>query len=222
MGGILGIDEAGRGPVIGPLVLAGVHVDRAKLQSLAALGVRDSKQLSRGERTTLAREIRQVALDVRLIPFAPRQLGQNLNRVELSGMARLIHDIGPDSVYLDAPVGPRGISGYLLRLKEQLAKEGRREKRWEIFAENGADRRYPIVSAASIVAKVYRDEAIKRLHQLYGDFGWGYPLEPKTRRFLRDWYSDHRRFPACVRVRWRTVRTIVTESEAGGLLADEG
>jgi len=207
---ILGIDEAGRGPVIGPLVLAGVLICEDQLEELIRLGVRDSKRLSRPRRRVLAEGIRALAQKVRLISFPPQRLERdNLTDLELRGMARLVSELRPTRVYLDAPVSPRGIPRYVEALRRHMRCPT--EAKMEIVAENKADARYPVVAAASIVAKVERDRAIEALKERYGDLGWGYPSERKTQKFLRDWYAAYGGFPPCVRRRWQTVRKILKE-----------
>lgn len=212
VGLVLGIDEAGRGPVIGPLVLAGVLIAEERLGELARLGVRDSKRLSRPRRKALAQQIRALAHKVRLISFSPSQLEEeSLTEIELAGMAELILKLKPAKVYLDAPVSPWGISRYVGLLRGRLGGV-----RAEIVAENKADAEYPVVAAASIVAKVERDRAIEALRERYGDFGWGYPSERKTRKFLREWYAAHGEFPPCVRRHWQTARRILENPQRGG------
>jgi len=211
---VLGIDEAGRGAVIGPLVLAGVLIEApdaaAANSQLRALGVADSKRLTREARAALAPKIRELVAGIEVLAIEPAQLERNLTQIELEAAARLIAALRPHLVYLDVPAPPRGVAGYLARLRSQLFQlAGNMSLRHcRIIGENRADARYPIVSAASIIAKVERDRAILELHEEYGDFGWGYPGEPKTRRFLREWQERHGSFPGCVRTRWRTVRAI--------------
>lgn len=208
MGGVLGIDEAGRGPVIGPLILAGVLCGERQLEALERLRLKDSKRTSRPRRAELAREI-AARVKIRLLAFPPALLEENLNQVELEGMARLVQGLNPQVLYLDAPVRSVLIPRYVQELRRRTGRPD-----LEVIAENGADDRYPVVSAASIVAKVYRDQAIERLRALYGDFGWGYPLEKKTRRFLEQVYARRRCFPPCVRTRWRTSRRVAAEHRA--------
>ena len=201
---VLGVDEAGRGPAIGPLVVAGVLIDASAEARLKDLGVRDSKDLSSERRRAMVEGIREIAQESRIIAFAPVQLNDNLNAVELSAIVRLVDGLAPDALYLDAPVGPRAIPAFV-----EMLQRHRRSSELTITAENKADARYPVVAAASILAKVYRDAAIERLHEIYGDFGSGYPADPKTTHFLNRWYDNHGSFPACVRTRWGTVRNIV-------------
>lgn len=209
----LGIDEAGRGPAIGPLVVAGVLIDPASEAQLTDLGVRDSKALSAQRRRSMVEEIHAIATNTRILAFAPRQLADNLNAVELSAIAHVVDELAPDALYLDAPVGPQAIPTFVEMLRQRCPSH-----QMMITAENQADANYPVVAAASILAKVYRDAAIERLHAIYGDFGSGYPADPKTKRFLNDWYAAHRSFPACVRTRWGTVQTIVREHSTHRLI----
>ncbi len=206
MGRILGIDEAGRGPVIGPLVLAGVLVDEAQLAAIPQLGLKDSKRLSRPRRKLLAPKINSMARATRLLAIPPERLDGNLTQIELWGMAQIIRELLPTVVYLDAPIPARGIPRYVEALRSLL-----KDYELEIIAENKADAKYPIVMAASIIAKVHRDQAIEELKAKYGDFGWGYPSERKTLQFLRAWYTAHGSFPNCVRQRWRTLKRVIPQ-----------
>ena len=84
----------------------------------------------------------------------------------------------------------------------------------ELVGENRADEKYPVVSAASILAKVDRDRIIAELCEEYGDFGSGYPSDPKTQRFLREWFSKHHGFLPIVRRKWSTVKRLVEGEQA--------
>ena len=211
---ILGIDEAGRGPVIGPLVLAGVLIDEEQSERLSHLGVKDSKRLSRSRRNALFPEITSVACEVKVLAIPPQELKGNLTRIELEGMARLIRELNPTTVYLDAPVPPRAIASFVGALRALVGTSAR-----EIIAENKADEKYPVVSAASIVAKVHRDQQIEQLREQYGNFGWGYPSERKTEKFLEEWFDKHGTFPDCVRQRWRTVQRLIQNRIQQGFFA---
>lgn len=199
---VLGIDEAGRGPVIGPLVVAGASGTEGTLKHLVALGVRDSKALSRQRRTRLASQIARLA-QVRSIVIPANRLEESLNWIELEAAAQLITEVEPDLVYFDVPAHPRGVRNYCHRLRELIGPGP------ELIGENHADQRYPIVAAASIIAKVRRDEEIELLRREYGDFGWGYPIEPKTREFLERWHDKHGKLPQCVRMKWITARRLL-------------
>jgi ribonuclease HII len=199
---ILGIDEAGRGCVLGPLVVCGFALRREDLPALEALGLRDSKALSPARREELDREIRKLAGTVLLMKIPPYAVDSavsrnGLNSLEISAMVRLIRRVKPEEAFIDALTSnPRRfgsqLSGLVAPLKPRLV------------AENRADSKYPIVMAASILAKVARDSSIERLRRIHGDIGSGYPGDPKTRRFLSR-YAGKGDFPACVRRSWSTL-----------------
>lgn len=199
---ILGIDEAGRGCAVGPLVVGGVVLDGDSAKRLKAEGVTDSKALSPSKRETLARMIREFARGVFLEEIAPSEIEQrNLNLLETWRAARIISQAKADRVYLDAIVGTeKGIRRLCDHLKWCVG-----EGCPAIIAKNRADATYTVVGAASIIAKVRRDEVIEQLRQRFGDFGSGYPSDEKTQRFLRECYERDKRFPDWVRHRWKTV-----------------
>ena len=202
---ILGVDEAGRGPVIGPLVIAGVLLWEDQEKELLALGVRDSKALARERRAELVPPIECLALAVERVILPAARLDGNLTRIELEATAQIIKKMEPDRAIIDAPVGPRAIPAYREALRRLLPFE------CELVLENKADVHHPVVAAASIVAKVQRDQEILQLRTRYGDFGWGYPSEPKVQRFLREWYAKNGSFPECVRARWATAQRIAQD-----------
>ena len=206
-----GIDEAGRGPVIGPLVICGVVVATKTLHSLQRLGLKDSKQLSPSKREKLAIILTKYALDVRYVTINAKTIdsnrlkGSNLNQLELIHFRKIAATLPTSAIYVDAvDVNPLR---FQTRLKEKLANTV------TVIAEHKADIKYPIVSAASILAKVKRDFHIKKLHQKYGDFGSGYPSDPNTRSFLKTWYQNHGEFPPIVRNTWATCQKIVAAKD---------
>ena len=208
---ILGVDEAGRGCVIGSLVICGVLASRETIERLKGIEVRDSKQLSRKKREQLSREIARLAEEFMLIEIAPREIDgclwrHGLNSLEASKTAELIDRLKPAVAYVDAP--GKGGRGYARLITAAVRGRAR------VVAENFADRNYPVVSAASILAKVHRDGLIKELHRQYGDFGSGYPSDRKTRRFLEQCYLSEGKFPDIVRTGWATVRRITAPQQA--------
>ena len=202
---LLGIDEAGRGCVIGPLVIAGVLIEKEKLNALIKLGVKDSKRLTRCRREELLPAIEEIARRVYSMAIPSEALTENLNALELKTMAKIVNKLKPDEAYIDIPVNPQGIGKYCTALRQMLT-----DKTIKVIGENGADAKYPIVGAASIVAKVRRDQMITALREKHGDFGWGYPSEIKTRNFLESYFRKHGDFPDCVRLKWKTVRKLAS------------
>ncbi len=212
---IAGIDEAGRGAVLGPLVIAGVSISEGKLEKLEKLKVRDSKLLSPRRREHLSKEIEKVADNIMVLKVGPckidnyRNQGVGLNRLEFMKMAEIISFLGPDAVYVDSPdVKPE-------RLAKILSKSAGNAR---IVAEHKADVKYPVVSAASIVAKVARDEEIEKLKKKYGDLGPGYSSNPVTMSWMRQWLSKNRDFPeGVVRKTWITTGAVRGEKSQGRL-----
>lgn len=210
---ILGVDEAGRGPVLGPMVICGALIQEGDEERLIELGVKDSKKLTPERREELFEELKEILIDFRLVEIWPRQIDhavkhRGLNSLEAEVSARLIKELEPDVAILDAP--GRYPEGYLREVKRFLG-----ESKVKVIAENKADEKYPIVSAASILAKVRRDRIIEELKKDYGDFGSGYAGDPRTVEFLRMWVRKHRELPPIARASWETAAKILTEERAG-------
>ena len=211
---ICGIDDAGRGPVIGPLVIAGILVDEDGLTELINLGVRDSKTLPPERRERLADEILKIVRGCRVVKVSPSEIDyvvrtgkrlNRLNRLEARVMASIIMDLKPDVAYVDASdILPD-------RFKRHIAEE--LSFRVKIVSEHKADKTYPVVSAASIIAKVERDKEIEGLKRRYGDLGSGYAADPKTLLFLREWIRKYGEYPDFVRKSWKTAKRILGEEK---------
>lgn len=216
---VLGIDEAGRGCAIGPMVVCGVLLDPKTSAELKESGVKDSKMLSPARRTELAGKIREVAKGVFIEEIPPSEIEErNLNLLEIWRAARIISASKADRVYMDAPVGTaKGIKTFREHIKWCVG-----EKCPTIVAENRADATYVSVGAASIVAKVRRDSIIEELRGQLGDFGSGYPSDERTQRFLRDCHEKDGCFPDCVRRRWKTVTRMTAPVQTVLPFANEG
>jgi len=200
-----GLDEAGRGCLLGPLVIAGVSVTAAGSRKLREMGVRDSKKLSGSQREALYPEIIKVARKVHWVGISPDEIDEvvikgkrlrKLNYLEAVYFAKVIDVLGASKVTVDASdVIPE-------RFRDDiLANLGRH---CEVAAFHKADRDFPVVSAASIIAKVERDRAVARLREENGDFGSGYPSDPMTRAFFIDRMGRGEPLPAYVRRSWKT------------------
>ncbi len=193
---VLGIDEAGRGPVVGPMVVCGVLCKKENSEKLREIGVKDSKVLSPETRESLVKSIKSLIQDFWLIKVPPAKIDkENLNTLEIEAMAEIINKSHAKEVILDAPVRGDGINKYCSRIKELVSHQVK------IIGKNHADSIYPVVGAASIIAKVTRDKEIKKLHQKYGDFGSGYPSDPKTKAFIKEWHK----YPQIIRRKWKTL-----------------
>ncbi len=207
---MLGIDEAGRGAAIGPLVVAGVLVPAGEIGGPFELGARDSKRLSRPRRSGLVRELaRHYPARVRVIT-AREVDGAGLTELELTAARELVgwaqgmvggHGL---RVVMDAPVPPRAIPALSSRLSRLAGLPPK-----AISAYPKADSSHPAVAAASIFAKVVRDAHVLFLRGRYGDFGWGYPGEQRVEEFLRAWLDRHGKLPPIVRSRWGSVARLL-------------
>lgn len=214
---ICGIDEAGRGPVLGPLVICAVAVESD--EKLRALGVKDSKQLTPKKREELAHEIRKIAkvelivLDAEYIDSL-REMG-NLNGIEAWKFAELINLLDPDEAYVDAADAS----------EKNFEKMVRAELRCDakIVSEHKADQNYPVVSAASIVAKVTRDECIRNIEIELGEpIGSGYTSDPVTVSFVQNYIKKHGRCPPHTRESWETAKNLMMLNSLKTLDSFEG
>ena len=201
---ICGVDDAGRGSVLGPLVIAGVSVKRTKIKYLSEIGVKDSKQLSPNAREMLYKKIIAIVDDYYVARISPKIIDQSvrknqLNHLEAKYMAKVISKLRPDSSYVDScDVNPARFGKEI----SKLANSGK------IYSRHHADSRFVIVSAASIVAKVNRDRAIEKLRKNY-DLGSGYPSDSKTMKFIKKWILDHNKTPVFVRKSWKPVKIMI-------------
>jgi ribonuclease HII len=212
---VAGVDDAGRGCVIGPLVIAGVLIKEEDLPKLVQLGVKDSKLLSPHRREFLATEIKKTVAKYSLEKLSPREIDEvvlkgrklrKLNWLEAQTMAKVIEALKPDVAYVDASdvLEERFKQDILDCLPFKI----------RIVSEHKADRNYPVVSAASIIAKVERDREIAELAKTYGDFGSGYPSDPRTTEFLELCLRKSCDYPDFVRRSWKTAKRTKSEKEA--------
>ena len=209
---IAGCDEAGRGPVFGPMVLCGVLFEQDTLSGLRAAGIRDSKLLSPSRRETLSKLIVEKALGVEVIELGPAEIDEtrlvkkiNLNELEAMTFAKILDRLKPKIAYVDSADVNAGRFGETIRRHMKT--------KTEVVAEHYADRKYPVVSAASIVAKVRRDQRIVELHQRYGDFGSGYSSDSRTIKFLERWVREHGELPEFARKSWETAQRIKAQAK---------
>jgi len=219
---IAGLDEAGRGCVCGPLIVAGVSVEKGKESLLKKIGVRDSKELPHQKRVKLSKQIDDIAKDIVIMKVGPckidlyRKQGVGLNRIEAMKFADIIKILNPHVAIIDAP--DTNLDRFH-RFMGKLVGDG-----VELVVKHKADRDYPVVSAASIVAKVERELEISRLKEEFGDFGTGYTSDENTIRWMREWLTKNKEFPEhLVRRSWATTGTLKGEREQkslGGWLRD--
>lgn len=204
---VCGVDDAGRGSVLGPLVIAGISIDSAKIKHLTQIGVRDSKQLSPITRRKLYRKIIEIVDDYYVTKISPKKIDKSvnknhLNHLEAHYMAKVISKLRADSSYVDScDVNPA-------RFGREISKQTRKGI---IHSRHHADSKFVVVSAASIVAKVNRDREIEKLRKKY-DLGSGYPSDSKTMKFVKDWIVTHNKTPQFVRSSWKPVKVLLSQN----------
>jgi len=208
---ICGVDEAGRGPVLGPLVVAGViFEDDSKLIEHR---VRDSKQLTPQRRTILAKKIQELALDYEILIIPAKDIDDmrkvmTLNEIEVNAFIKVIKKLKPQICYVDSAdvneqrFGQDILSGLSFKL--------------DIISKHKADQKYPIVSAASILAKTRRDEEVQKIAQqleykLNLPLGSGYPADPITQKFFKTWLDTFGKLPPYTRRSWKTSQKLLKE-----------
>jgi ribonuclease HII len=206
---VAGVDDAGRGAVIGPLVIAGVLLDGEDLYKLKEIGAKDSKLLSPHRREFLEGEIKKIVMKYEVLKLQPNEIDvvvlsgrklHKLNWLEAQTMARVIEALKPDKVYVDAS-----------DVLEERFKQHILEClpfRVDIVSEHKADQNYVAVSAASIIAKVERDREVSLLAQVYGDLGSGYPSDPRTMNFLETLMKDTDEYPDFIRKSWKPAKKV--------------
>ncbi len=208
---IAGIDEAGRGPVIGPMVVCGAAISLRRIKKIEDMGLKDSKLLTHKKRVELAEKIKE-ACEYELIVVGPEQIDsrvpneETLNALEVECFSSIIKAMRsrPKLVYLDAC--DVNAERFGINVKRGLDFEV------EVISKHKADRDYPIVSAASILAKVHRDALIREISEAIGeDVGSGYPNDPVTIEFLKSYYRKNKCMPPFVRKSWKTTAAIIND-----------
>jgi len=202
----IGIDEAGRGSLIGPLVVAGVYAGANELRIFRKLGVRDSKALTPGKREILFSALEEHNTLFHVVEISPSEIdGCSLNELELCAAAEIARTIDrPEArIVLDVPAFGKGIERYCKKLQEKLFR-----KETVIIGGNRMESKNLAVAAASIIAKVVRDRKIEQLKNRYGDFGSGYPNE-RTVAYVR---ANYQTIEPIVRKKWKTLKTMKHET----------
>jgi ribonuclease HII len=209
---ICGVDEAGKGSVLGPLVVAGISITSE--ERIADLGVKDSKLLPARERERLYPLIRR-RCNVATVTIAAQEIDAIRNEMTMNtcvarAHARVIEKLSPSTAYVDAC--DVNCFRYAEMVKAHLSRP------CEIVSEHHADEKYMVVSAASIVAKVVRDREIVKLAKKYGEIGSGYPSDPVTIRWLTGYIGEHPSPPLIARRSWKTVGALLAKKNQRSLL----
>ena len=204
---LAGIEEAGRGPVIGPLVMCGVLIKESDEYKLVSIGAKDSKLLTPKTREVLYDQILNMVEKYKVIVISPQEIDEallnpsmNLNWLEAVKMAEIINELNPDKVILDCPsTNPKAYAAYVRRhLKKPV----------DMRAEHKADVKYTVVAASSIIAKVTRDREIEKIKKKIGvDFGSGYPSDEITQKFLQE---NWEKYPDIFRKTWISYKKVAS------------
>jgi ribonuclease HII len=185
----MGVDDAGRGPLIGPMILAGVLIDKNSEAFLKKQDVKDSKMLTHSVRVRLAKMIREASLSYKVVKTYPREIDKaltskiNLNTLEAMKIAEVINGLNDGKqkirVVIDCP------SVNIKAWHSTLLSHVENQKNLQIACEHKADVNHIAVASASILAKVAREEEVAKIKKQYGNIGSGYPSDPDTKEFLK-------------------------------------
>ncbi len=207
---IAGVDEAGRGPVLGPMVLGVAVIEKKNEESLRKLGAKDSKLVPYDQRGKLCEELKKQLIEFRALRVSTEELNKlmkrkSLNEIEAMRIGEMLNELEnkPEMVFVDCP-DPTERS-FVRRLRKYISFDT------IIKAEHKADYKYPIVSAASIIAKVERDETIEELKKEFGEIGSGYSHDETTIKFLKKWIDKNKSLPRIARTEWETSRRMLAD-----------
>jgi len=208
---ICGVDEAGRGPVIGPLVVVGVTFKDDSI--LIENNVRDSKIISPKRRNELAKIIKNNSLNYEIIKISASDIDDlrkiiTINEIEVNAFSKIIEKLQPKICYVDAADVNDVRFGKNIQQKIKY--------KTKIISKHKADSIYPIVGAASILAKTIRDKEIINISRILEKkinlpLGSGYPSDPITINFLNKWFEKYGFFPPYVRLSWKTSQKIINK-----------
>jgi ribonuclease HII len=208
-----GVDEAGRGSILGPMVVAGIGIRKSQISRLYKLDVRDSKLLTPKKRAQVFSDIMSLADSMSVFIVSCGQIDLNvffnrLNRLEAQTMALVVNNIRANTVYIDScDINPE-------RYKQCIASylDDSRAATTMIYSLHHADRLNIVVSAASIIAKIIRDNEILQIRKNYPNIGSGYPSDKKTMRFIKKWVSRYQSAPKFARKSWKPLRIMLKEN----------
>jgi ribonuclease HII len=204
-----GVDEAGRGSIIGPLVIAGISIRQDRIMDLHHLGVRDSKMLTAKARASLFAIISEMVDSLCIYKIDCSVIDENvfskgLNKLEAETMAYVIENLKADMVYVDScDTNP---TRYKHHIESRLITS-----KSKLYSMHHADSLNIVVSAASIIAKIVRDGEIQEIRKTHCNIGSGYPSDERTMRFIRNWVSEYKCAPRFARKSWRPLRDMLEE-----------
>ena len=214
---VLGIDEAGRGPVLGSMFIGGFLIEENKTNKLEEIGAKDSKKLSDKKRESIREKLNDLG-SIFLEEFTASSIDDmmdvmSINDIELKGFADVIDRAEPDKVIMDLP--EPDAEKFIGKIKDLMDTD---HHEVDFIAEHGADDEYPVVSAASIVAKSARESHVEDLHSKYGyDFASGYPHDKPTIEFIEKYIEQEGELPSETRKSWSTAQRLMSQSKQNSL-----
>jgi len=220
---LIGIDDAGRGPVLGPMILAGILINsKEDEKNLKEIGVKDSKLLFPSTRKKISKILKE-KYKYEAISTSAKEIdnslarGTNLNQVEAIKTAKIINKLTEKEnsekekihVIIDCPsINKSSWQDFLI---QYLTKDAL--NKITISCEHKADLRHFVVGAASIIAKEKREDEIKQLKKdLNIDFGSGYPSDPKTKDFLLNNHTNSK-YENLIRTSWQTYKNLINKKD---------
>jgi len=216
---LIGIDEAGLGPVFGPLVVCGVIVDSKNVDKLEKCGVKDSKLFGSDEQARKERKDVWEKASIFLEDFQYKIIHaedldkKNMYELEIEAIADILIELDwekTEIIYI-AQLGRMSFKKFLQRLEKKEKSFSQDEFTQKVIYEKDADSLYIPVSLASIIAKVKRDEEVERLCQKIGEnYISGYPNK-KTEIFLRKYFKKRNALPPGTRKkrRWKPLKELI-------------
>jgi ribonuclease HII len=205
---VAGVDEAGRGSIIGPLVVAGLSIRESRMATLKEMGVRDSKTLTPKARARLFGKIVNVAETISILKIPPQSIDESvsvkgLNRLEAKTMAQVVNDLNADEVYVDCC--DTNTDRYKQCISQYLTCEP------VLHSMHHADSLNVVVSAASIIAKITRDQELREIRKKHRNIGSGYPADERTMSFIRRWVDRNGCAPEFARKSWKPLKALLAK-----------
>jgi len=213
----LGIDDAGRGPLIGSMVLAGAVLTKDQEKLIKSEGATDSKLLTHTQRVRLANIIEKNSVSYKVISTSPDEIdnilnsdGTNLNTLEAQKAADIINALNPKTEQLKVIIDCPSVN--TVAWKNTLMTFVKHPLNLTVSCEHKADLNHTSAAAGSILAKVKREEDVAEIKGKYGDIGSGYPSDPKTKKFLKE-HGEELKNSGIFRKTWATWKKMFPQED---------
>jgi ribonuclease HII len=209
---VFGVDEAGKGPVLGSMFAAAVAVDDP---AVLPADVDDSKRIAPERREELAAALRaDERVEVGIAEVGVDRIDDpetDMNTLTVAAQAEALSGVAGDGAAGVVDAGDTSERRFARRVVDRVDADV------DLTAEHGADEHHAVVGAASVVAKAARDAHVADIAAEYGEMGSGYPSDPTTREFLAGYVDEHGELPDCARRSWSTCEDVLAAHEQSGL-----